>query len=75
MKDYVNKTKEDLTTMLTEKRKALREFRFGSAGSKTRNVKAGENIRKNIARILTVINSPTNNPGSNGQVSNGRNFK
>lgn len=57
MKDYINKTKEELEKTLTDKRKSLREFRFGSAGSKTRNVKEGGNLRKEIARILTVINS------------------
>jgi ribosomal protein L29 len=33
----------------------LRHFRFGSAGSKTKNVKAGHVTKKDIARIMTEI--------------------
>lgn len=51
-----NKDKKTLGGMLTEKREALRAFRFGSAGSKTRNVKEGFGLKKDIARILTEIN-------------------
>lgn len=46
-----------LSEMLKDKREALRNFRFGSAGSKTRNVKEGMNLKKDIARILTEINA------------------
>jgi ribosomal protein L29 len=55
-KDIQNKTTADLSKMLTDKREALRVFRFGAAGAKTKNVKEGRIIRKDIARILTVIN-------------------
>ncbi len=56
--DIKNKDKATLATMLSEKREALRTFRFGSAGSKTRNVKEGSNLKKDIARILTEMNAP-----------------
>ncbi len=56
MKDLINKKPEDLKSMLLEKKVALRNFRFGIAGSKNRNVKEGKNLRKEIARILTVLN-------------------
>lgn len=58
MKDITNKTPADLSKMLSEKREALRVFRFGAAGAKTKNVKEGRVIRKEIAQILTVLNSP-----------------
>lgn len=58
MKEYAQKTKQELAALLEEKRKALREFRFGSAGSKVRDVKEGRNLRKEIARILTAFNNP-----------------
>ena len=51
------KTDKELEKMLQEKRKSLRLFRFGISGSKTKNVKEGNNTRKEIARILTEINS------------------
>ncbi|MEK7390837.1 MAG: 50S ribosomal protein L29 [Patescibacteria group bacterium] len=52
-----NKDKTALTDMLSQKREALRRFRFGSAGSKIRNVKEGTNLKKDIARILTELNA------------------
>ncbi len=48
---------KDIVRLLGEKREALRVFRFGSAGSKTRNVKEGRLIRRAIARLLTEGNS------------------
>lgn len=48
---------KDLQKMLSEKRTALREFRFGLSGSKTKNVKKGKFIRKDIARVLTELNA------------------
>jgi ribosomal protein L29 len=57
IKDISNKTAADLNKMVAEKREALRVFRFGASGSKTKNVKQGREIRKDIARILTVLNT------------------
>jgi len=48
---------EDLHKEIAEKRESLRSFRFGEAGSRTRNVRAGRTLRKDIARMLTEINS------------------
>ena len=53
---YMGKSSDDLNKALNEKREALREFRFGEAGSKTRNVKLGNGLRKEIARIMTELN-------------------
>lgn len=58
MKEYAQKTKAELMTLLGDKRKALREFRFGAAGSKARDVKEGRGLKKDIARILTAANDP-----------------
>ena len=54
-KELTAKKDAELQELLKEKREALRVFRFGVAGSKTRNVKEGKNLRKDIARILTVL--------------------
>lgn len=48
---------EDLQKEVAAKREALRTFRFGEAGTRTRNVREGRNLRKEIARLLTEINS------------------
>ncbi|MEK7135433.1 MAG: 50S ribosomal protein L29 [Patescibacteria group bacterium] len=53
---YTGKAKADLVKALYEKREALRAFRFGEAGSKTRNVKEGAGLRKDVARIMTELN-------------------
>ena len=54
--DYKGKNMKDLHKALADKRGDLRNFRFGAAGSKTRNTKTGKNTRKDIARIMTEIN-------------------
>ena len=56
MKNITNKTSKELGTLLTEKRLALRAFRFAVSGSNTRNVKEGHALKKDIARILTIQN-------------------
>ncbi len=48
---------KDLNTRLSERREALSKFRFGLSGSKTKNVKEGKGIRKEIAQILTELNA------------------
>ena len=55
-KDIKEKSEKELKTMLVDKRLALQNFRFAVAGSKNRNVKEGKALRKDIARILTVMN-------------------
>ena len=55
MKELKNKTPQELTKLISDKREILRHFRFGSAGSKTKNVKAGHNVKKEIARIMTEL--------------------
>lgn len=59
IKNIREKNDKELLDLLYEKRKALRLFRFGISGSKTKNIKEGNNTRKEIARILTEINSRT----------------
>ena len=57
MADRTQKTIEVLQKEITEKREALRAFRFGSAGSRSRNTREGRMLRRDIARILTEIQS------------------
>jgi len=54
-----NKSDKDLAKKLADKRKELREFRFGVEGSKVKNIKEGRDTRREIARILTEIGSRT----------------
>jgi len=54
--NYKGKSKQDLIKTLGERREILRKIRFGTTGSKTRNVKETESVRKDIARIMTELN-------------------
>lgn len=54
--DFKTKSETELKKLLTEKRDALAKFKFGISGSRTKNVKEGKNTRRDIARIITVLN-------------------
>jgi ribosomal protein L29 len=53
---YSGKSKKDLIEALREKQEAFRKLRFGTTGSKNRNVKVAGTMRKDIARIMTELN-------------------
>jgi ribosomal protein L29 len=57
MADITKKSSEDLQKEIAELREALRAFRFGGAGSRTRNVREGRNLRRDIARMMTELSS------------------
>jgi len=57
--NYTGKSKQDLVKVLGEKRETLRKLRFGASGSKSRNVKEPKLVKKDIARIMTELNSST----------------
>ncbi|TSC68167.1 MAG: hypothetical protein G01um101472_128 [Parcubacteria group bacterium Gr01-1014_72] len=49
------KTAEELKHLLTSRRAALRAFFFGTAGSKSKNVREGRMLRREVARIMTEL--------------------
>jgi ribosomal protein L29 len=57
MQTLKDKKDSDIHKELAEKRKSLREFRFGVSGSKVKNIKEARNLKKHIARILTELNN------------------
>ena len=57
MADIAKKDEKDLQKELALKQKALREFRFNIAGSKTKNIKEGRTLQRDIARLMTEIRS------------------
>jgi ribosomal protein L29 len=57
IKEIKSKTASDLTKMLSDKRESLRLFRFGTSGAKTKNVKEGRELKRDIARIMTVLSA------------------
>ena len=50
----------ELEKELSERIENLQKFRFGVNKSKIKNVKEGKNLRKDIARIKTVIKEKSN---------------
>jgi len=52
------KSKEELKKLLEEKRERLRQLRFDLASGKVKNVREIRQIRKEIARILTLLKQP-----------------
>lgn len=54
--DLRKKGTEDLKKLKAELESELREFRFGMSGGRTKNVKKGHALRKDIARIMSVLN-------------------
>jgi ribosomal protein L29 len=59
MKDLIKKTEKELAQLLVEKKEALRVFRFAMSGGKVKNLKEGQNLKKEIAQIMTILNNPT----------------
>jgi ribosomal protein L29 len=59
MADMKSQSIEELQKNLADKREALRAFRFGAAGSRSRNVREGRESRKEVARILTELRART----------------
>jgi len=55
MDDVKTQSTEKLLALVKEKREALRVFRFGGAGSRTRNVREGRTLRRDVAQILTEL--------------------
>ncbi len=55
MKEFRDKKPEDLKKLLVEKQELLKNFRFGISGSKTRNVREGRDLKRDIARIHTTL--------------------
>jgi ribosomal protein L29 len=55
IKDIRNKSAGELDKELSDKGIALSNLKFGTANSKTKNVKATKNLRREIAQILTVM--------------------
>lgn len=53
--DIRKKGAPELSKMVSELEAELRDFRFGMSGGKTKNVRRARAIRKDIARIKTIL--------------------
>ena len=53
--DIRKKNPAELRKTISEMETELREFRFGMSGARTKNVRRARVIRKDIARIKTIL--------------------
>lgn len=56
VKELKSKTEKDLRKLLLIEREKLRSLKFDLAAGKVKNVKQARAIKKDIARILTILN-------------------
>lgn len=57
MADITKKGIPEMQKEVTDLREALRTLRFAAEGSRSRNVKEAKTKRREIARLLTEMNS------------------
>ncbi len=55
MNELKQKSKEELQKTLEDDREKLRQLRFDLSAGKVKNVREIRNIKKEIARILTLL--------------------
>ena len=55
-----DKSVEELTKLLAERREDLRKLRFTSAGSRNKDTNESAKTRKDIARMLPIISEKNN---------------
>jgi len=55
MQTLKKKSASDLEKDLANTKKSIREFRFGVAGSKIKNIKEARNLRRYAAQLLTEL--------------------
>jgi len=54
-KELKQKTKSELSKLLREDREKLRQLRFDLSAGKIKNVREIRKIKKDVARILTIL--------------------
>jgi len=59
LKELKKKSINELHKLLAEQREKLRELRFKDAGKQLKNVRDLRVVKKEIARIITLINQNT----------------
>lgn len=60
IKEWRQKTNQELKEALKNKTEELRDFMFKLAKGKVKNIKAKKEIRKDIGRLLTILKNIKN---------------
>lgn len=58
LKELKTKSVSELHKLLAEKREKLRELRFKDAAKQLKNVRELRVLKRDVARILTLLNAP-----------------
>ena len=61
------KTESECLKLLDEKEKKLADIRFSGANTKSKNTKEAANLRKDIARIKTILKEAKNEEKNHGK--------
>ena len=56
IKELKNKSKEELSRMLSDNHEKLRDFKFKMANKQLKDVRAVRKLKREIARLLTILN-------------------
>jgi len=56
IKELRQKSKDDLNKILQDNKEKMRQIRFDLSSGKVKNVREINKIKKDIARILTILN-------------------
>jgi len=55
IRELRQKSRDELTKLLSEKRSGILTLRFDLAGGRVKNIRGLRSTRKDIARILTIL--------------------
>lgn len=61
IKELKGKTEKELQNLLVESREKLRQLKFDLMAKKVKNVMEIKKLRREIARILTILNQQKKN--------------
>ncbi|MBI4120436.1 MAG: 50S ribosomal protein L29 [Parcubacteria group bacterium] len=59
-KELKTKSSQELKGLLSQERSKLRDLRFKLSGAQVKNVQETKVVKKNVARILTVVSELKN---------------
>ena len=54
--EEIHENKEQIEKLISDQRGLLKDIAFGGAGSREKNVKLAKTLKKDVARLLTVLN-------------------
>ena len=61
IKEIRKKSEDERAKLLAEKKKRLNDVRFSSVSGKAKNTKEAANLKKDIARIKTILKEEEEN--------------